>query len=428
MLWSCDVRDSRVMHSVVDATDEATAPPYPWRSRAARRMIAVLLLVSPLESIGLDVYTPALPKMAVEFAASNALAQNTVTVYVLGMTLVVLPAGLVADAFGRKRVLLSALTLMTVTSIGCAMAQSATELLGLRFLQGLGAGTCLLLAATIAADRFRGAQLVSVLGLLGAAWGAAPVLAPAVGGFVVQFGSWRLVFVLLAVVAGSVTVLAARVLPETLTEERRVPVDLRSAASVLGRALRHRAFLGFVLMFGLVGAAQTVFGVVGPFLYQADLRFSPGAYGVIALAVGGANLVGALVCGGLARRVANRRLALAAAAVLMAGAAVLVGSAALIGVDAWAITAGAMLALLGIGVLDPLSKGLAMSVFGNNIGLIAGFVNTCCYLSITVAMAVMAYLPERSQAPLGWLYLGAGVLFAGLLLVTLPRSAHQANA
>ena len=47
-------------------------------------------------------------------------------------------------------------------------------MIGLRFLQGFGAGTCLLLAATVAADCFRGAKLVSVLGLLGAAWGQPP--------------------------------------------------------------------------------------------------------------------------------------------------------------------------------------------------------------------------------------------------------------
>ena len=89
-------------------------------------------------------------------------------------------------------------------------------LIGLRFLQGLGAGTCLLSAATVAADCFRGAKLVSVLGLLGAAWGSAPVIAPAVGGFITQFGSWRLVFVVLAAVTAMVAVLVAVVLPETL--------------------------------------------------------------------------------------------------------------------------------------------------------------------------------------------------------------------
>jgi MFS transporter, DHA1 family, multidrug resistance protein len=388
---------------------------------SSRRIVALLLLIIPLSQIGLDVYTPALPQMAADFAASNDLVQNTVTAYMLGMSVAFIPVGVLADALGRRRILLCGLALLVAASIGCAFAGNLTLLLGLRFLQGIGAAACLLLAATIAADCFRGAKLVSVLGLCGAAWGAAPVLAPAVGGFVVQLGSWRLVFGLLAVVTSVVMLLVAKLLPETLAEDFRSPVDPRATVRVLGEALRHRVFVGFVLMFGLIGAAQMVFGVVGPFLYEVKLGFSPATYGLVALVVGTANLTGELACGGLAQRTTTRRLALSAWAVFVFGAVVLVVSAMVVGVNAWAITLGAALALVGIGVLDPQSKGLAMGVFSRNIGLIAGLVNTCCYLIVSAAMALMAYVPEESQAPLGWLYVAVGVMFAAILITTVPR-------
>jgi MFS transporter, DHA1 family, multidrug resistance protein len=391
--------------------------------QGSRRIVAILLVIIPLSQIGLDVYTPALPRMAAEFSASNDLVQNTVTAYLLGMSAAFLPIGLIADAVGRKRVLLAGLGLLIAASAGCALAPNLTVLLGLRFTQGIGASACLLLAATIAADCFRGAKLVSVLGLCGAAWGAAPVLAPAVGGLVVQFGSWRLVFGAFAALSASVMLLVATALPETLDEDRRSKVDLRTAMRVLGEALRHRVFLGFVLMFGLIGAAQMVFGVVGPFLYQEKLGFSPAAYGLVALAFGLANLTGELGCGVLAQRVADRRLALTAWAVFFVGAVTLVVSAEVIGVNAWAIALGAALALVGCGVLDPQSKGLAMGVFTRNIGLIAGLVNTCCYLIVSVAMSLMAYLPEESQAPLGWLYVAVGGVFLLVLLATVPSAA-----
>lgn len=397
------------------------------RSQASRGIVALLFLVIPLSQIGLDIYTPALPQMAIEFAASNDLVQNTVTTYMLGMSVAFLPVGMIADALGRKRVLLSGLGLLVVASIGCALADSLTLLLGVRFVQGIGAGACLLMAATIAADRFRGAKLVSVLGLLGAAWGAAPVLAPAVGGFLVQFGSWRLVFGLFAVLAAAVGLLVAIVLPETLDEDLRSPVDLRAAMRTLGEALRHRIFLGYVVMFGLIGAAQMVFGVAGPFLYEVKLGFSPAAYGLVALIVGTANLVGELACGRLAQRTTTRRLALSAWAVFMLGAVILVVSAEVVGVNAWLITVGGALALVGCGVLDPQSKGLAMGVFARNIGLIGGLVNTCCYLIVSVAMALIAYSPEESQAPLGWLYVALGVMFAVLLFATVSRRSPGAG-
>jgi DHA1 family bicyclomycin/chloramphenicol resistance-like MFS transporter len=394
---------------------------------AARRIIGVLVLVSPLEQVAFDIYTPALPRIAEHFAASNTLVQNTVTAYVVGMALVVLPAGLIADAIGRKRVLLAGLGLMTLTSIGCALAVNLPMMIGLRFLQGLGAGTCLLIAATVAADCFRDAKLVSVLGLLGAAWGSAPVVAPAIGGFISQFGSWRLVFVVLTALTATVAILVALLLPETLQPERRSRVDLRAAAGVLGEALRHRAFVAFALMFGLVAAAQTVFGVVGPFLYQVGLGFSAATYGFIALGVGAANFLGAATCGALAQRTTTRRLAIGGAAVLALAGAIMLASAQFVGLSALTITVGAAVALLSIGVLDPLTKGLAMGVFSRNIGLITGLISTFCYGSIAVAMALMAWLPERSQAPLGWFYVAAAVGLVAVLMTTVKRASAASS-
>lgn len=400
-----------------------TSDPTRWSGRAGGRLIAVLAVVAPLEQVGFDIYSPALPKIAAHFSASNALVQNTVTAYMLGMAVVVLPAGLIADAIGRKKVLLTGLSLMLVTSIGCAAADSLPLMLGLRFVQGLGAGTCLLLAAAVAADCFRGAKLVSVLGILGAAWGAAPVFAPAVGGFIVQFTSWRLVFVALAVVVALVLVLVTVALPETLQPDHRNPIDVRAAAGVLGQALRHPVFMGFTAMFGLVGAAQMVFGVAGPFLYQVGLGFASATYGFIALGVGAANFVGAAACGALAQRTSTPRLAMAGAGLLALGGVILVVSAQTVGFNAWFITAGAALAMLSTGVLDPLSKGLAMGVFTRNIGLVTGLINTVCYICITAAMALVAWLPESSQAPLGSLYVAAAAGIAALLLVMHRQAA-----
>jgi DHA1 family bicyclomycin/chloramphenicol resistance-like MFS transporter len=413
------------MATTLDHGVEADSIPHERLS--SRAIIAILLFVIPLSQIALDVYTPALPKMAAEFAASNDFIQNTVTAYMLGMAVAFIPAGLIADAVGRRRVLLAGLALLATATVGCALAPTLPALLCVRFVEGIGASVCLLLAATIAADCFRGAKLVSVLGILGAAWGSAPVLAPAVGGLLVQIGSWRVVFGLFALFVASVGLVVAKFLPETLPTERRSPVNLRAAVGVLGAALRHRTFVAFVLMFGLVGAAQMVFGVVAPFLFEVKLGFAPAVYGLVALAVGVANLTGELACGALAGRLSSWRLGFGAWALFFVGAGVLVVTAAVVGVNAWAIAVAAALAFVGIGVLDPQSKGLAMGVFSRNVGLIAGLVNTCCYLIVSVAMVLMAYLPEESQAPLGWLYVGVGAVLAVLLFSTVRRGvAHDA--
>ncbi|MFE5706344.1 multidrug effflux MFS transporter [Rhodococcus koreensis] len=403
-----------------------SVPTTPTGVPVPRRVVVILLLVIPLSQIPLDIYTPALPQMVLDLDSSAAVVQNTVTAYMLGMSLAFIPVGLIADAVGRKRTLLTCLTILVVTSVGCALVQNITVLLGLRFVQGIGGCACLVLAYAIAADCYRGARLTSVSGLLGAAWGLAPVLAPAVGGVLVQFMSWRLVFGLIALLAALAVPLVFAGLPETLPKESRSPVDATAAARVLRAALRHRLFVGFVLVFGLMASAQMVFGVVAPFLYQEILGFSPAAYGAVALVVGGANLLGELACSALAVRVGTRRLAFGAWWVFVLGALVLAVTAGMSVVTAPAITIGACLALAGCGVLCPQMYGLALGLFTRNLGLIGGVVTAACYLVVSAAMAVAGVLPENSQAPLGWLYLALGA-GAGILLL-LTTSARQSDS
>jgi MFS transporter, DHA1 family, multidrug resistance protein len=61
-------------------------------------------------------------------------------------------------------------------------------------------------------------------------------------------------------------------------------------------------------------------------------------------------------------------------------------------------------------------------VFSRNIGLIAGLISTFCYVAITGAMALVAWLPEQTQEPLGWLYVAIAVGLITLLLTTVKRS------
>ena len=253
--------------ATVPVSSDTPAPP--------RGIVAILLTIIPLSQIPLDVYTPALPRMALDLHAASASVQNTVTAYMLGMSLAFIPIGVMADAWGRKRVVLACLSVVVLTSVGCAVAPNIVVLLVLRFAQGAAACACMVVTYAIAADCFSGARLTSVSGVLGAAWGVAPVLAPGVGGLLVQFISWRAIFVLIAGLAACAAAIVAIALPETLAPPARSPIDERSTARTAFGALRNRVFVCFVLVFGVMAAAQLTFGVVSPFLYQDGLGFPP---------------------------------------------------------------------------------------------------------------------------------------------------------
>lgn len=395
----------------------------------SRGVVALLLAVIPLSQIPLDAYTPAMPDMVRDLASSNTLVQNTVTVYVLGMCLALIPLGMLADFRGRRRTLVAGLALLILASIGCAAATNIWALLGWRFLQGVAASSCMVISYAVAADLFRGARLTSVSGLLGIAWGLAPVLAPAAGGFLVQYVSWRVVFAVIALMAGVVLVLVLLRLPETLPADKRVPFDPISAGKVLFGALCNFRFVAYTTVFGLIASAQLVFGVVAPFLYQRNLGFSAGAYGLIALVIGGANLGGEIACTSLATRTTPRQLCFGAIGVYFAGTLTLVISGMLFAPSFWPITLGGMLTLAGCGTLCPTMYGMALGLFANNLGLLGGFISSLCYLAVSIMMALAAYLPETSQAPMGWLYLAIGTVTALLLGLSLPfRKFHPSHS
>lgn len=274
----------------------------------------------------------------------------------------------------------------------------------------------MVLSYAVAADCFRGAKLTSVSGILGAAWGLAPVIAPAVGGVLVQYTTWRAVFGLVAVLAALVLVLVTAAMPETLEPTNRTPIAVRATSRAVALTLRNPVFGCFMLVFGLLAAAQLAFGVAGPFLYQEHLDFQPAVYGAVALAVGAANLLGELACGYFAERISTKRLAFSALALFGAGTAVLTVSGLTIGIDAWALTIGAALALAGCGVLCPQMYGLALGLFTKNLGLVGGIASAGCYLIVSVALAAVGALPENDQSTLGWLYVVCGAAALALLL------------
>jgi DHA1 family bicyclomycin/chloramphenicol resistance-like MFS transporter len=374
-----------------------------------KHIVAMLLAIVPFSQIPLDAYTPALPQMARDLVADNAAVQNTVTAYMLGMSLALVPLGLLSDSRGRRPVLFGGMALLVAMSVGCASAGDIRTMLVMRFLQGIGGCTCLVIAYAIAADCFRDRELTSVSGLLGAAWGLAPVLAPAAGGFLVEFVSWRGGFLMIAGLAAIVMLAAFVLLPETLERERRTPVDLGHTAALVRGALTDRRFVAFTLVFAAMASAQMVFGVVAPFLYPEQLGFSAAAYGAFALLLGGVNLLGELACSGLAQRVAPRTLAFGAFAFYAAGAVCLAASGVLIGT--------------GVITLCPMMYGMALGLFDRNLGLIGGLISAVCYLFVSGAMAIAAVLPESSQAPLGGLYVALGLVPLVLLPSVLRRAA-----
>ena len=157
-------------------------------------MLSALTAFAPFVT---DMYLPALPSMTETFSTTPAQVQLGLTTSMLGLALGQLIIGPLSDKYGRKRPLILTLILFAVSSALCIFSTTIGSFVALRFVQGLGASGGVVLSRSIATDLCSGRALATVMALIGAISGIAPVISPVLGGWILSFSDWRMVFALL---------------------------------------------------------------------------------------------------------------------------------------------------------------------------------------------------------------------------------------
>ncbi|MCA1029873.1 MFS transporter [Bacillus timonensis] len=114
--------------------------------------------------------------------------------YLLMNAVTVLIYGKLSDLFGRKPILTFGLIVFLIGSILCGFSQSMEMLIFFRFVQGFGAGAVMPIASTIVGDMYTKEERAKVQGYLSSVWGVSAIMGPALGGMLVEYISWRLVF------------------------------------------------------------------------------------------------------------------------------------------------------------------------------------------------------------------------------------------
>ena len=205
-----------------------------------RRLTLTLGMLSALGPLATDMQLPALPDLAESLDTSTGLAAATVAVFFAGFAVGQLCVGGLSDRYGRRRPILICSALFAVTGVLCALAPNIETLLAARVLQGLsGAGTVVSVRASVR-DYTEGAAAARLFSQLSTISMTAPVIAPLIGGVVLQFTSWRGLFWVFTALSVALFVLAWCTLEESLPPERRQAG--RGHLRVLGQILRYPGF------------------------------------------------------------------------------------------------------------------------------------------------------------------------------------------
>jgi MFS transporter, DHA1 family, multidrug resistance protein len=286
---------------------------------------ALTLLLSLLTALGplsMDMYLPSLPDIGRTLSASVLQVQLTISSYLFGFAVGQIFYGPVSDRIGRRPVLLTALVVYALTTVGCAVAQSIGALIALRFLQALGGAGAIVLARAVVRDLYSGVRAGRELSLMGAITGVAPIVAPVIGGGLQTFFGWRATFVLLLGFGTVVGLITVRLLPETLRQPAKAPFSLRAMGAMYRSVVVHRGFLAylailtaaFVGLFAWISGApvvmQTATYGLTPFIFGVSFALGSAGYVLgtfiaarIVMRLGLDRLIGigtaAMACGGL---------------------------------------------------------------------------------------------------------------------------------
>lgn len=237
------------------------------------RMIVVLGLLVALGPLTIDMYLPALPRIAAELGLSSSVAQLTLTGTLAGLAIGQLVVGPLSDALGRRRPLIAGILLHMAASVLCLLAPNIAVLGMARGLQGVGAAAASVVAMAVVGDLFDESVAATVMSRLVLVLGVAPVLAPSLGAAVLLHASWHWVFAALTLLGGAILAVAVLAMPETLPVQRRRPLQLRAILRTYREVLSDVRFVVLVM----VGAL----GMSGLFAYMAGGAFVlQGQYGL----------------------------------------------------------------------------------------------------------------------------------------------------
>jgi DHA1 family bicyclomycin/chloramphenicol resistance-like MFS transporter len=402
-----------------------TPAPSPAHSPLAQKAHApwgeILLLggLTAFGSVSMDMYLPALPSLVRALKTTPGAAQQTVSIFLIGLAAGQLIYGPVSDRVGRRGPILFGVVVYLVASLGCALASSIGLLIVFRLLQALGACAGMVIARAVVRDRYEDHEVLHVYSLLTLVMGSAPIIAPLIGGWVLTVGSWRWIFGVQSLFALMITACAFFFLPESRSDATRMrALSERPLASYLA-LLRAPRLVGLMLNGAFANVGLFAFVTAAPELVITHYHVPAADFGWIF----GVNVTGMMAAGQinarLARRIPGETLLHASNAAALVCATVMVICA----ITGWGGMFGVLVPLwfvmASLGFSQPNASAAAMSVDRERAGATAALLGATMFGVGSLAGVATSLLDDGTAKPVAiviWCGLFTAVAIGQLML------------
>lgn len=253
-------------------------------------LVALLACLMALLGLSMDIMLPAFGDIAQDLAINNLNhTQYIVISFIFGMVFGELVFGPLADAIGRKKIILIGLGIYAFGAFIAATSASFEILLCGRVIQGIGVSGPKIGTRALIRDMFEGAAMARLMSILFGMLILVPMVAPMLGQIIIQASHWRFLFVGFVLISIILSLWLAKRQPETLTPEKRIPIALKSLSQNALLILKHHQAMAYVLCAGLIFGAQLCYLALAHALfvehYQVGDKF-PFYFAIISIGAG----------------------------------------------------------------------------------------------------------------------------------------------
>jgi DHA1 family bicyclomycin/chloramphenicol resistance-like MFS transporter len=359
-----------------------------------RVLTVVLACLGMAGALAIDTYLPSMPAIGRDFGVGPVAVQQTLSVFLFCFAFMMLFYGTLSDSFGRRRVILVALAIYTLASVGAAFAPTFGWLLACRALQGLSAGAGSVIGQAIVQDRLKGAEAQKMMSNMMMVFGLAPAIAPILGGWLhVHFG-WRSTFFFLSAFGALLIVMTLRLLPESLPVEKRQAFHPGTIAANYLKVLRNPQFLLLSLSVGLsFGGLSLYIGSAANFVMNI-LGLPETAFAWMFIPLIGGMVLGSAWGGKRAAHMPAARMKWIGFGTMLLAAVLNIGYNALFKAEVpWAVLPLAIYTF-GLAVAMPAVQMTALALFPDNRGLASsmlGFIQMMAFALVSGLVAPLLF-------------------------------------
>lgn len=368
--------------------------------RMTRGLLAALGFLAAVPVLATDTYLASFTDISADLGADPSGVQLTLTAFLIGIGAGQLMLGPASDRFGRRRVMLAALSVFAAASIAMVFSPGIEVFVALRAVQGFSGAAGVVVSRAIAVDLSEGRTAVRALSMIASLVAIAPLIAPPIGGVIASVWGWRGVLGFIAAIASMMLLFAWLVVPESLPPAERHRGGVSVMIGRFGSLARDRSFVlltvtfavGFGALMGYVSASPFVGQViVGMTTVEYAFSFSAGAVGIML-----ANLLNARIA---VRVGPDRMLAVGLLAALAAGVsfAVLSATGALIPAT---FIASAFLVSGGVGLTMSNASALALARADQARGSGAALIGAAQFLVGAIVSPLVGLWGEDTAAPM----------------------------